>query len=314
MSGNTAIVFGPTGRVGSACAHAARERGATVILAMRNPQKAVPGQHQGTTEGVAFEKIVQADLTQPDTVRAALAGTGATRAFIYMVFGTPDNMRSTLTALKSAGIEFVVFLSSDSIKGDVRSVPPSEPIAWTHAQVEINLAQIFGSEGFVAVRPTYFASNAFFWKSTIINDGEVRTAYPDAEFDWISPADIGRVCGSLLAGTAGGTHEIVRVSGPGILSQRDAASAIGTVLGKNIKVVQLDEEQGVAAWVKNNGMPELIAKHLVDVLRLRSLGEGSDRFSGPLYEEAVSNIRKYSGREPTNFPAWVEENKHEFHT
>lgn len=81
-----------------------------------------------------------------------------------MVRGTSKNKRSTIEALKSAGIEFVVFLSSTGNQGDIRSIPPSEIIAWTHTQVKIKLEEIFGRGSFVTVRPALFASNAMWWK------------------------------------------------------------------------------------------------------------------------------------------------------
>jgi hypothetical protein len=69
-------------------------------------------------------------------------------------------MRSTITALKTGGIEFVVFLSSAGIRGDVRSQPSDDFISWGHAQVEINLDEMFGVDKYAAVRPAYFATNS----------------------------------------------------------------------------------------------------------------------------------------------------------
>jgi uncharacterized protein YbjT (DUF2867 family) len=309
------IIFGPTGHVGSAAARAAQQYGAKVFLAMRNPEKRIPNLSVEQEQAAGFERI-QADLTKPDTIRAAVTKTRAKHAFIYTVFGTADNMRSSIEALKSAGIEFVVLLSSSAIQSesidDLKSIPLSSFVAYAHAQVEINLAEIFGHRGFVAVRPGYFASNSMQWK-TMIRAGEVKILYPDAKFDWISPEDIGRVCGVLAGGSqAAREQNAISLYGPELISLRDAVAIMGSVFGKDIKVTELDEQDGLEA-MKVSGIPEPVAKHLVKVLRIKMGLEESDELSvNQAHEEARDNILKYSGKIPTRFEQWTAENKHEF--
>jgi NAD(P)-dependent dehydrogenase (short-subunit alcohol dehydrogenase family) len=166
------IVFGPTGRVGSAVARSARQYGSKVVLAMRDPHKPIPGLCQEQELHGNYERI-QADLIKPDTVQAAVHNTRAKCAFIYNAFGAPDHMKASITALKSAGIEFVVLLSSWAVQGDIRTIVPSNLVAWSHAQVEINLEDIFGPNGFAAVRPAWFASNSL-WYKTMVPKGRVK--------------------------------------------------------------------------------------------------------------------------------------------
>ena len=122
------IVFGPTGNVGFATARTAQRHGAKVFLAMRDLRKPIPGLSVEQEPEGGFERV-QADLTKPETITMAVNQTGAKHAFIYVTFGTSDNMRSSIMALKAAGIEFTVFLSSDGIQSDIRSVAPSDFIA-----------------------------------------------------------------------------------------------------------------------------------------------------------------------------------------
>jgi hypothetical protein len=49
------------------------------------------------------------------------------------------------------------------------------------------------------VRPGWFATNAWQWK-TGIAAGEVKILFPDATFDLISTEDIGGVCGAITVG------------------------------------------------------------------------------------------------------------------
>jgi uncharacterized protein YbjT (DUF2867 family) len=313
---SNSIIFGPTGNVGSAAARAAQQHCAKVYLAMRNPEKRIPQLNFEQEQAAGFERI-QADLTKPDTVRAAVTKTGAKHAFIYVVFGTADNMRSSIEALKSAGIEFVVLLSSSAVQSesidDLKSIPQSNFVAYAHAQVEINLAEIFGYRGFVAVRPGYFASNSLQWK-TMIKAGEVKILYPDVKFDWVSPEDIGTVCGALAAGGSQAAREQNAISlyGPELISLRNAVAIMGSVFGKNIKVTELDEQDGLDA-MKVSGIPEPVAKHLVKVLRKRMGLEESDELSfDQAHDEARDNVFKYSGKMPMRFEQWTTENKHEF--
>lgn len=315
MTTRNIIIFGPTGHVGSAVARSIHDYGAKMVfLAMRSPQKPIPGLSLDHEQERDFKRI-EADLTKPETIHAAVEKSGAKRAFIYIVRGSPDNMRSSIEALKSAGIEFVVFLSSDAVRGDIRSIPPSEFIAWVHAQVEINLEEVFGRAGFAAVRPAYFASNALWWKK-MIREGELKLAYPEAKWDWISPGDIGRVCAALLAGglrAGAGERNFVRLCGPKLVSQRDAVGIIGRAIGKDIRLTELEDQKALEeVFEKEMGMPAPMGKYLFNVLK-RAGVEGSDgNYEGPAYQEAMSNVQKYAGGQPTRFEEWVEENKQEF--
>ena len=315
MSTGDIIVFGPTGHVGSAVASSIHHNGAKMVfLAMRDPQKSIPGLSLDQEQERSVQRI-EADLAKPETIHAAVEKSGAKRAFIYMINGTSDNMRSSIEALKSAGINFVVFLSSGAVDGDIRSIPPSSFIAWAHAQVEINLQEVFGRDGFVAVRPDFFASNAMWWKR-MISVGEIKLAYPEAKFDWISPGDIGRVSAAFLveglrANDGAGDRNFVHLSGPELLSLRDAFGIIGRVIGKDIKVTRLGEHEGVEVFEKEHGFPEFLAKHLINVLKTRA--DGSDgAYESTAYKEAASNVAKYTGRPPTRFEEWVKENIQEF--
>ena len=315
-SKDSIIIFGPTGHVGSSVARAAHQQGAKVYLAMRDPQKAIPGLSFNQEQEGGFKRVY-ADLTKPDTLHNAVIATAAKRAFIYLIFGTSDYMKSSIMAIKSAGVDLVVFLSSHTVPDNMESISPSNFIAWGHGQVEIIPDEVFGPDNYVAVRPGSFASNSLRWKKMVMG-GEVKIAYPEALFDWISPGDIGRVCGRLVAEGPQAVDRkagknVVRLCGPEVMSQRDAIDTIGRVIGQDIKVTQLDEQEGVEFFMKSAHLPESAARQLVQMLKKRVEGGKSDGgYEGLRYEEAVANIQKYGGRRPTSFHQWVEENKGEF--
>lgn len=314
MASITTIVFGPTGHVGSAAARTAQQLGAKVALALRDPQKPIPDLTLEQEKAGGFERV-QADLTKPETIEAAVRTAGAKRAFIYLVHGSADHMKQTIEALKASGIELVIFLSSVAVQGDIREIPPTKFIPYAHAQVEIGLEDVFGSDGYVALRPGYFNTNAQWWAG-MIREGEVKIAYPDAKFDWISPEDIGKAAGMLLvegiqASEGAEDRNAIPLCGPKLMSQRDAVGIFGKALGKDVKVTELDEKEGVENML-SNGVPKFAAETLVKAMGAKDRGEdGPDPFQGEAYKKAVANLQKYAGR-ASSLEEWTEANKNMF--
>ena len=304
---NHVIIFGPTGNIGSVAARTAQEHGAKVFLAMRDPAKPIPGLTAEQEKSGGFERI-QADLSQPETVAAAIHKSGAKRAFIYLVHGSTDHMKSTIEALKSAGVQFLVFLSSYTIPRESGDVPQHDIIPFIHAQVENNIAKIFQPQDYVFVRPGGFATNSLWWKAGI-NAGEVKLYCPDVKFDYISHIDMGKVSGTILVKGPQDGDNIVYLYGPRMVSQKDAVLTIGKALDRDVKVTSIDAEEGVDIY-KGVGMPDVLAKYLVK--KMNELNEEGPNNVLTLYETGVSNIQKYTGKPAMTFQEWAKENKQLF--
>ncbi|KAL4809338.1 hypothetical protein BDV18DRAFT_78846 [Aspergillus unguis] len=309
MSPRKALVFGATGGVGSAVARTAQSHGAQVFLALRDTSKPVPGLTFAEERRLGYERV-QADLTRPETVSAAVSKTGATHAFIYATIGaSPDHLLSTAEALKSSGIEQVVLLSSFGVHGDPRDIPQSDFIGYEHAQVELSVQKVFGPEKFVAIRPAFFSSNTLWWKSQIVVDGEVRWVSPDLKMDYISPEDIGAVSGKILAGALEGVYESpIVLTGPETdLTVADAIKTIGQVINKPVKVTKVSPEENIQLMISKIGMSESMAKTLTS-----SFSSGDDGMMSAIAPETRGNVEKYLKRPATRFAEWVEQNKDKF--
>ena len=300
------IVFGPTGNIASVAARTAAEHGAQVALAMRDPSKDIPGLSKETEKAGKFTRI-QADLTKPETVAEAIKTSGAKRAFIYLAHGSQDHMKATLEAMKGAGIDFVVFLSSFTIGigGDrpLRDIPPADIIPYLHAQVEASLDDVFGDENYVAVRPGAFVTN-------LVRDiggikaGEVPIFGPHFPQDLITPGDMGRVSGTILVKGANNGQKKVFLYGPQVISHREAIGEIGKVLGKDIKIKDLNVEEGREHFAQL-GFPQVIIDYFVRMLEMAA----AERNRFPHYEEGVKNVKEYTGQSSTSFQDWLKENK-----
>ncbi|KAH7321958.1 putative NAD(P)H azoreductase [Rhexocercosporidium sp. MPI-PUGE-AT-0058] len=272
----TVIVFGPTGNNGSVAAQIAHQNGAKVWLAMRDPSKAIPGLTPDAEKAGNYSRV-QADLSKPDTVAAAVKTSGATRAFIYVAQGTKDYMKGTAEALKAAGIEFVVLLSSYTIGHTPQAdVQPSESIPYAHARLEVTL-------------------------------DEVTMYTPGFKIDCITPVDIGGVIGTILAeGLPRDGQRKIFLYGPQILSQKQGLEIIGEVLGKEIKVTGIDPEEALAQYLAK-GAPRPMAEYLI-----RELGDTDPELEDGSwlanYKEGIENVKKYTGKPATGLRVWVEAN------
>lgn len=295
---STVIVFGPTGSVGSFVARTAQQLGAKVFLAMRDTTKAIPGLTPDAEKAGEFERV-QADLTQPDTVTAAVQSSGAKRAFIYRANGMPDHMRSTLNALKSAGINFVVFLSSYTIAGDPRDVKPDDMIPFIHAQIEINLDEVFGADHYVAIRPGGFATNLLRFKDGIAS-GEMKMFGPMFKMDFVTPIDMGQVSGTVLVQGPKNNQQKVYVYGPQIRPQKEGVQVIANAMGKEIKFLPVTPDEAIEQFMAS-GVPKPVALYMVDKLG-NSNTEDAERAH---YSTGVENVQLYLGRPATTLEAWA---------
>lgn len=299
------IVFGPTGNIGSVVARTAGDQGADVVLAMRDVKKPIPGL-DSTSEASGHFTRVTADLSDPKSVEDAVKTSTAKRAFVYLAFGTPDNMKSTFQAMKAGGIEFVVFLSSFTIaERALEDVPPSELIAYVHAQAEASLHAVFGAENFVAIRPGGFATNILRWKDGIV-DGHVRLFGGYFEQDMITAGDMGRVSGTVLVSGPRNGQKHVYLYGPQVISQEEAIKNIGKELGKEIQITPLNEEEGLKTFL-DHGMPKPFAEYLVRATKESKSKDMTSRFSR--YDEGLENVKLYTGQPSTSFEEWLKDNK-----
>lgn len=303
------IVFGPTGAVGGSAALEASKRGAKVWLAMRNTSKAIGEVPEDVEKSGKFERV-QADLTDPASVTAAIKKSAAKAAYIYLVFGASDHLRGSLQALRDAGVEYVVFLSSMSVEPDkdLRSHPPEHFIAYSHAQVEIALEEV-GFPYVTALRPGAFASNHF----NIILDKAARPpkaniSYGDSLVDNITPNDIGAVGGAVLVERPSNGKEVIYLLGPKIITLTDSWDIIKRVTGRDdIDSKPLGPEEWLARAGQHTPLP--VAKEL---LRLHDEWRSPEAPSKYNYPQAVANIRNFSGKEPTGFEDYIAAHKKEW--
>lgn len=302
------IVFGPTGAVGSSTALTASSLGASVVLAMRDTSKAIRGLTTAAEEAGSFQRI-EADLNKPETVRSAVESTGAKHAFFYLAMGSPDHMRATVEALKAGGVESVVFLSSFTVHGELAAIEPADLIPYMHARVEMSLRDVFGEHAYVAARPGAFASNTAQYKAGL-QAGEVGVFGLQSVVDCIVPADIGRVCGTVLAhGPPADGQRHLYLYGPRLYSQEECVGVLARGLAKEPKIVAVAEQDAHKLF---GHMPPALVDYMIRHQRMPVPSGELQVFGYPVTQDQLSNVERYSGSKATTFPEWVEQNKQLF--
>ena len=251
------VVFGARGNVGRHVAAGLQAAGQQVRVTSRNPAAAgLPPEVQA----------VAADLEQPETLPAALAGTN--KAFIY---AKPSGIEGFVEAARSAGVRHVVLLSS---AGVVKADAEHSPIARQHRAVELAIEQ--SGLDWTFIRPGMFATNTrLWWTASIRADSVARLPYPDAQTSPVHEKDMAALAVTALT-EPGHSHQAYTVFGPQSLTLRHQVKHIGEAIGREISVETVSPEQARAelgqtmpaigaeailrAWAAaSNGAPALIS-------------------------------------------------------
>lgn len=304
------IVFGPTGAVGGASALEAHKRGAKVWLAMRNTSKEIKEIPEDVEKAGKFERV-QADLTDPASVATAVKKSGAKAAYLYLIFGAPDHLRGSLRALKDAGVEYVVFLSSAALVPgkDLSAFSPERFIGYSHAQVELAIEEV-GFPYVTALRPAVFASNQF--NMALDRSGtplKANIVYEDSFMDNIVPDDIGAVGGAVLVERPSNGKEVIYLCGPELITIKEIWATIKRVTGRDdIDTTPLSAEEWLAKSSQHTPLP--VAKEIL--LSQDECRDPEAILSKSEFQQAVANIKKFSGREPTRFEDYVKAHKAEW--
>jgi uncharacterized protein YbjT (DUF2867 family) len=237
------IVLGATGHIGSAVASSLLESGETVIVGVRDPQKAEALRKAGATI-----KIV--DVRDVENLRAIFAE--GKRLFLLNPPADPsgdtdvaerETISSILAAIKGSALERIVAESTYGAQsgrqiGDLG-------VLW---EMEQALAGIPIST--TIIRAAYYMSNWDASLETARRDSVVHTLFPeDFRMPMVAPADIGRVAAALMAARTD-RPGLQYVEGPRRYSVKDVADAFGQALGKPVRVVTTARDEWVESFVQ----------------------------------------------------------------
>jgi uncharacterized protein YbjT (DUF2867 family) len=224
------LVTGATGTVGRHVTEQLVKRGAAVRALTRNPERAGKILPAGVD-------IVAGNLMKPETLRHALQGVEA--MFLIVSSDEPSadlNTDPRVVALaEEAGVKRVVVLVGFE-EGPVEEAVRRSGMEWT------------------LVKPVEFMANMLSdWGPSIREAGEVREFNGDAPSARVHEGDIAAVAVEALLGGHHGQSYVL--TGPEVLTRKEAVRAIAAGIGKDIRFVELTEEEARQQW-RNQGYDE----------------------------------------------------------
>jgi uncharacterized protein YbjT (DUF2867 family) len=277
----TTLVIGARGAIGRHVLDGLRADGTPVRASVRDLAKADFG------PGV---DVVQADLTRPDTLPAAL--DGVTQVFLY---AEPRGAADFGKAALVAGVERVVLLSSGSVL-----VPwaTSNPITVEHRMTE-DLLTGSGPE-LVPIRPLVLAGNALAWAPSIRSRRTVRLVHPGSVSAPIHERDIAAVAVAALSG-ADPQEVSALLTGAEPLTLSDQVALVAAAVGEPITVEEIGEGQAREMF----GAVE--SPEIVDAI-LHFVRRGTEE--GGWFQTGTAE--RVLGRPPVSFAGWARDHAADF--
>jgi len=271
----TILVTGATGTVGRHVTELLVQRGAAVRALTRNAQRA----KSVLPEGV---EIAVGDLMRPDTLREALQGVEG----MFLIVSSDEpladlNTDPQVVALAAeAGVKRVVVLVGFE-EGPVEKAVRKSGMEWT------------------LLKPVEFMANVLAdWGPSIREEGVVRELNGDAPSARVHEGDIAAVAVEALLrdGHHGNSYVL---TGPEVLTRKEAVQAISSAIGKNIRFIELPEDEARQRW-RDQGYDEESIEFFVQMA-----------FQPPKAGHTVlPTVERVLGRPARTLAEWAVEHKH----
>ncbi len=281
------VVIGATGRMGSEVVKALIAKGEKVRALVRDPQRAGAIQVPGV-------ELVVGDVEKPDTWDAALQDVD--KVFLLSPEGPQmaELHGKFADAAKRAGVRHLVRMS-------ILVSNPDSPLVigkW-HGEADQNVAN--SGIPYTIIRPTYLMQNLIGSARMIASDGAFSGAMGNGKVGVIDTRDVGNVAATVLTSDdhEGKTYPL---TGPEALSMGELAGKLSAVLGKEVKYVNVSQEDAKADMMAM-GMPDWMADGWVAIAMMISTGAAN--IVTPMVKEVI-------GEEPRSFDQFARDHADAF--
>lgn len=279
MADDMIVVTGATGNVGRELVPRLVAAGAPVRAVTRDPAAA---------DLPAGVEVVRGDLLDPATLDDAFVGAGA--VFLLWPSTSAEAAGPAVDAI-ARHARRVVFLSALGVpEADPAGEPPT---GLFHARLEWLIRRT--SLEWTFLRAGGFATNTLGWAEEIRASGTVHWVYGGAARSLVHEADVAAVAARALTedGHAGARHEL---TGPAVVTQAQQVRLIGAAIGRELRWVELSEQDARARMRDMGWAPEFIDGGLAHWARI---------VTEP--EPVTDTVERVTGAPARSFAQWARE-------
>lgn len=267
----TILVAGATGNVGRPLVEQLVAAGHQVRGLTRDPGKA------DLPEGA---EAVAGNLADTSSLAPAFDGVTAVH---LITFNAEDYSPLTtgpeiVELAVKAGVRKVTLLAGDVERSPLEETVAASNLEWTR------------------LAPVEFMSNALEWAESIKTEGVVREGFPQAKSAMVHDADIASVAATVLTGD-GHAGKDYWLTGPEALTPPEKVAILSKVLGRDIRYIELSQDEIVEQW-RQNGYAE---DDIGFFLQMRTDPPEAGYTVQPTVEQVT-------GKPARTFAQWVEEN------
>jgi (4-alkanoyl-5-oxo-2,5-dihydrofuran-3-yl)methyl phosphate reductase len=279
------LITGATGNVGSLVTERLIARGVRPRIFVRDAAKAQMRYGENAD-------IHAGDLGDAASLSRALADV---EVLFLVNSGHELAMLDALAAdaAKEAGVKRLVKLSSY----DAREQSVGTGV-W-HAAGEAAIRK--SGVPFVFVQPSGFMSNALYWAKSIKIEGLLRSATGEGRIPFIHPVDIADIAVEAMTQPECAGQSLP-ITGPEALTYAQMGGIIGAAIGKDVRFVDMSEEEARAQQIAWKTPPALVEARLSI---FRAIREGR-------LAKVTDTVETVLGRKPIAFGEWATENANVF--
>ncbi|MCA9670077.1 MAG: SDR family oxidoreductase [Myxococcales bacterium] len=276
------LVTGATGNIGSQTTKLLLERGASVRVGVRSPERAQWARDKGA-------EVVRLDLDDQASVRAALDGVQRALLVAPFVEGFDASVKMHIALAKEAGLEHVARISAFGANADAELNASRWHGASDKALAESGLA-------YTIVQPTFFMDNLInFSGETIRSQGALYGASAGKPVSYISSADIAAVAAKVLEQPSQYNEKTLALTGGEAITDEKIAALVSEATGKTVKYVEISSEQQ-AESLAAAGLPPWMVTALVGLERVKAQGWGAG---------VEPTVKQVLGRDPERYADFI---------
>ncbi|MBM7622188.1 NAD(P)H dehydrogenase (quinone) [Bacillus tianshenii] len=245
------LVTGATGKLGSKIVEYLLKKvpGNQVAVSVRNPEKAEGLRARGVD-------VRKGDFDYPETLDAAFAGVD--RLLIISADGENKTRirqhANAIAAAERAGVKFIAYTSIANAKASENFLAP------THKATEEAIMKTGIPYSFL--RNNWYLENEISSIQGVLAGAPWVTTAGNGKVGWALQQDYAEAAVAVLTGN-GHENTIYELSGK-LLTQEEFVSALGIVLGKEVPVLQVDDNT-YADIMKGAGVPDFLIPFLVEI-------------------------------------------------